>query len=86
MFEMTAERLDDLAVGHRDAGDRAVLDDDPLGLLTGLIGNAELLAELAQASATSRVPPIGYQTPSLVCMCAIEQSTAGEANGEEPTY
>ena len=39
-----------------------------------------------RASATARVPPMGYQTPSLVCMWAMEQSTAGAANGEEPTY
>ena len=35
------------------------------------------VASLASASATARVPPIGYQTPSAVCMCAMAQSTAG---------
>ena len=38
------------------------------------------------AFGTARVPPIGYQTPSLVCMCAIEHSTAGEPYGLLPTY
>ena len=32
----------------------------------------------AEPSTTARVPPIGYQTPSAVCMWAIEHSTAGE--------
>ena len=35
-------------------------------------------ASFSSASGTARVPPIGYQTPSSVCMCAMPQSTAGE--------
>ena len=38
------------------------------------------------ATGTARVPPIGYQTPSLDCMLAIPQSTAGDWSGAEPTY
>ena len=34
-------------------------------------------ASFAKPSATARVPPIGYQTPSAVCMWAMAQSTAG---------
>ena len=34
-------------------------------------------ASAVSASGTARVPPIGYQMPSWVCMCAIEHSTAG---------
>ena len=34
-------------------------------------------ARLARPSATARVPPFGYQMPSLACMSPIEQSTAG---------
>ena len=36
------------------------------------------VASFASASATARVPPIGYQTPSAACMWAMAQSTAGE--------
>ena len=43
-------------------------------------------ARRARASATARVPPRGYQTPSPVCMWAMPQRTAGERSGDEPTY
>ncbi len=43
-------------------------------------------ASAANAAGTAPVPPIGYQTPSLHCMCAMPHSTAGEPYGEEPTY
>jgi hypothetical protein len=38
------------------------------------------------ASGTARVPPRGYQTPSVVCMWAMPQSTAGDDSGHDPTY
>ena len=34
-------------------------------------------ASFASPSATARVPPTGYQTPSLACMSPIEHTTAG---------
>ncbi len=43
-------------------------------------------ASRASACGTARVPPIGYQTPSPTCICAMPHSTAGEAKGDEPTY
>ena len=43
-------------------------------------------ASLARALGTAPVPPRGYQTPSLVCMCAMPHSTAGDGSGAEPTY
>ncbi len=43
-------------------------------------------ATRTSAFGTAAVPPFGYQTPSFVCMCAMLDSTAGDANGLEPTY
>ena len=34
-------------------------------------------ASFANPSATARVPPFGYHTPSEACMSPMEQSTAG---------
>src|SRR5208337_1188454 len=48
--------------------------------------DAKFCGQPDQASATARVPPRGYQTPSPVCRCAMLQSTAGERSGAEPTY
>ena len=39
---------------------------------------AEFGAASPAPSATARVPPIGYQTPSAACMWAMAHSTAGE--------
>ena len=36
-------------------------------------------ASFANPSATARVPPFGYHTPSAACMSPIEHSTAGAA-------
>ena len=44
------------------------------------------LASRVNARGTDAVPPSGYQTPSLVCMWAMPQSTAGDRSGAEPTY
>ena len=44
------------------------------------------LASLTIASGTARVPPIGYQMPSCICMWPMAVRMAGEASGEEPTY
>ena len=36
-------------------------------------------ASRSSAAGTARVPPIGYQTPQSVCICAMLHSTAGDA-------
>ncbi len=71
--------------------------DDPRGPALAVEGDfphvdarpeldAQLAGQADQRSATARVPPRGYQTPSSVCMCAMPHSTAGEGSGAEPTY
>ena len=44
------------------------------------------VASLTRPSGTARVPPMGYQMPSSICMWPMAQRMAGEASGEEPTY
>ena len=45
--------------------------------------HAELRGELDQASGTARVPPIGYQMPSSICMWPMAVRMAGEASGDD---
>ena len=49
-------------------------------------GMVSLAVAMVSAFGTAAVPPFGYQIPSLVCICAMLVSTAGDANGLEPTY
>jgi len=50
------------------------------------ISTPRSIARLARARGTAPVPPRGYQTPSLDCMWAMPQSTAGDCSGQLPTY
>ena len=43
-------------------------------------------ASFSSAVGTARVPPMGYQTPSCVCIWAMPHSTAGDPAGLLPTY